>query len=238
MRNERIHMSEEEDPGNIQEAEGHRLLPLFLDIRDRPVLIFGGGPVAERKAGLFSSYAPVRVLSRDFSAGLQEMAGQPGRRLELVECHLSAQASQDLSAYLQGAFIIVPATSDSRLNALIEEAAGRLGILVNRVDGVGDVVVPSIIRRGSISIAISTEVPGLTRYMRQHLEAALPERYEDMARLLSQVRRENKLLINNQKERAAVIRKILEDEVVWMLLAVSYEEAYERARTYARQDEV
>ncbi len=41
-----------------------------------------------------------------------------------------------------------------------------MGILVNRVEGRGEVVVPSIIRKGQIAIAISTEVPGLTRYLR------------------------------------------------------------------------
>ncbi|HOV82459.1 MAG TPA: bifunctional precorrin-2 dehydrogenase/sirohydrochlorin ferrochelatase [Methanothrix sp.] len=213
------------------------LIPLFLDLRDRKVVIFGGGAVGERKARLFSAYAPVRVFSRDFSQGLLEMAGEPGRRLELVECELSARSPEELSAYIEGAFIAIPATSDSRLNSAIREAAGRAGILVNSVDERGDVVVPSIIRRGLISIAIATEVPALTRYLRLHLDDALLDLHADMARLLSQIRSEIRELDLDQRERAAILRRILEDEQVWRLLAVSYEKAYMRARSHAGLNE-
>jgi len=58
-----------------------------------------------------------------------------------------------------------------------------------------------------------------------------------MARLLSQIRRENRQLISSQRERAAIIRRILEDEQVWRLLSVSYEKAYMRARSHAGLDE-
>ncbi|HNX40498.1 MAG TPA: bifunctional precorrin-2 dehydrogenase/sirohydrochlorin ferrochelatase [Methanothrix sp.] len=230
-------MSDPEKSCAAPPESGSSHLPLFLDLKDRPVVIFGGGSVSERKAGLFSLYAPVRVISRDFSSGLLEMAGEPSRRLELIRCNLSRTASAELSRFVRGAFIAIPATSDSGLNAAIEEVCEREGVLINRVEGVGDVVVPSIIRKGSIAIALTTEVPGFTRYLRRHLEEALPDSYVLMARLLSQIRRENRQLISSQRERAAIIRRILEDEQVWRLLSVSYEKAYMRARSHAGLDE-
>ena len=130
-------------------------MPLFLNLTSRLVVIFGGGKVGERKAGLFSQYGPVKVLSRDFSPGLLDLAADPQRQIELVECDLSC----DFAKYLQGAFIAIPATSDSKLNRAIEEEAAAQGILVNKVEDVGDVVVPSILQRGSIAIAISTQIP-------------------------------------------------------------------------------
>ncbi len=217
------------------EADLH-LLPLFLNLKDRPIVIFGAGSVGERKAGLFSVYAPVKVFSRDFSEGLLKMSAEPGRRLDLVKCNLSL-ATTDLSQFLQGAFIAIPATNDSKINAAIEVAAGKMGILVNRVEGTGDVVVPSIIRRGTIAVAITTEIPGYTRFLRQHLEDALDQRHADMARLLARIRRENRQLVPEQKDRAAIIHRILEDEQVWRLLAVSYEKAYMRARSHAQLNE-
>jgi precorrin-2 dehydrogenase/sirohydrochlorin ferrochelatase len=126
------------------------LLPLFLDLESRLVVIFGGGKVGERKARLFSYYGLVRVLSRDFSPGLLDLEKDRERRIELVKCDLSCSFSK----YLQGAFIAIPATSDSKLNRAIEEEAIAQGILVNKVEGMGDVVVPSILRRGSIAVAI------------------------------------------------------------------------------------
>ncbi len=203
-------------------------LPLFLDLQSRLVVIFGGGAVGERKARLFSQYGPVRVLSRDFSLGIQELAKDSQGQVELVECDLTC----DFSKYLQGAFIAIPATSDSNLNHAIEEVAQDMNILVNNVEGAGDVVVPSILRRGTIAVAISTENPALTKYLRLRLEEELTDNYQDMARLLSQIRRENKEIVAAQKDRARIIWDILLDDEVWRLLRVSYEKAYMRARSH------
>jgi precorrin-2 dehydrogenase/sirohydrochlorin ferrochelatase len=208
-------------------------LPLFLDMRERMVVIFGGGAVGERKARLFSQYGPVRVVSRDFTPAIQELAKDPERQIELVSCDLSAAAGE----YLNGAFIAVPATSDSNLNSAIVEVARAMNILVNSVDEPGDVVVPSILQRGSIAIALSTEVPALTKYLRLRLETELTGSYPEMARLLAQIRKENKQAIAGQKERAHIIWEILEDDEVWRLLSVSYEKAYMRARSHVILDE-
>jgi precorrin-2 dehydrogenase / sirohydrochlorin ferrochelatase len=208
-------------------------LPLFLDLKARLVVIFGGGAVGERKARLFSQYGPVRVLSRDFSLGIQELAKDSQRQVELVQCDLT----YDFGKYLQGAFIVIPATSDSKLNRAIEEEAQDMNILVNNVEGVGDVVVPSILQRGCIAIAISTESPALTKYLRLRLEEELTDSYQDMARLISQIRTENKEIVGTQKERARIIWEILLDDEVWRLLIVSYEKAYMRARSHVCLDE-
>jgi len=192
-------------------------------------VIFGGGRVAERKALLFSDYGPVQVVSQRFTPLLLAFKD----RWELIECDLAVEFKR----YLQGAFIAIPATSNSQLNRSIEEEAIRIGVLVNRVEGRGEVVVPSIIRKGQISIAISTQVPGLTRYIRLRLEEKLTEDYQGMAKLLSRLRPELKELIPRQEDRARVIRNILEDEEVWRLLGISYEKAYMRARSHACQDE-
>ncbi len=205
------------------------LLPLFLDIGEKLVVIFGGGRVAERKAILFSEYGRVRVVSRDFTHGLLAMK----EKLGLVECDLASGFEE----YLEGAFIAIPATSNSHLNRAIEETASRRGILVNRVEGAGDVVVPSLIRKGSITIAISTENPGLTKYLRLRLEEELTENFQEMARLLTQMRPELRELVPRQEDRARIIWRILEDEEVWRLLGISYEKAYMRARSHACQDE-
>jgi len=206
-------------------------LPLFLNLEDKLVLIFGGGEVGERKARLFSSYARVIVASRDFTAGLRQMAEQG--LVHLVEKDLRT-GCEDL---LREAFIAVPATSDPGLNQDLEIKAREMGVLVNRVDGVGDVVVPSIIRKDPIAIAISTESPALSKYLRLRLEKELSENFSQMARLLGQMRRDLKELVPRQKDRAAIIWEIVEDQEIWKLLDISYEKAYMRAREHARSNE-
>jgi precorrin-2 dehydrogenase/sirohydrochlorin ferrochelatase len=210
-------------------GSGRRLLPLFLDLEQKLIVIFGGGRVGEHKARLFLDYGRVRVVSKDFTSGLLEMKDD----LELVATDLS----RGFEKFLVGAFIAIPATSDSELNKDIEREASKRGVLINKVDGVGDVVVPSIIRKGSISIAITTQIPGLTKYLRLRLEEYLTCDYQEMAKLLAEIRPELKRTIPLQEDRARIIREILEDEEVWSLLEVSYEKAYMKARSHACQDE-
>jgi len=218
-------------PEKIRSGSGRPLVPLFLDLEGKLVVIFGGGKVGERKARLFSDYGHVMVVSLEFTDNLRAMGGE--RVLELVDADLTL----GFEKYLEGAFIAIPATNDPELNRAIEEEASRRRILVNRVEGRGDVVVPSLIRKGSITIAVSTENPGLTKYLRLRLEEELTENYQEMARLLSQIRPELKVLIPRQEDRARTIWSILEDEEIWRQLGASYEDAYARARLHVCQVE-
>lgn len=222
---------EETDREPPKEEKSEGLLPLFLDLSQKLVVIFGGGMVGERKARLFSQYSHVKIVSREFSPGILQLAFSG--RLELIR----EDASETYERHLSGAFIAVPATSDKELNAAIGEKARKMGVLVNSVDGPGEVVIPSIIRKKPITIAISTKSPALTKYLRLKFERELTENYRDMAVLLGQVRDDLKRSVATQKERSGIIRAILDDEEVWRLLGVSYEKAYMRARSHAPSDE-
>lgn len=206
-------------------------LPLLLDLESRSVVIFGGGSVGERKAKLFSNFSKVTVVSKDFTDGLVQMERDGLVRL------IRADLSSDFGEYLDGAFLVIPATNDASLNQSIEECASKRSILVNKVDGIGDVIVPSIIRKGPITIAISTEIPALSKYLRIRLEKELTENIEGMSKLLGQIRKELKLEVPDQKDRSRIIWSILSDEEVWRLLDISYEKAYMRAREQVSQDE-
>lgn len=207
------------------------LLPLFIDLSQKLVVIFGGGMVGERKARLFSQYSRVKVVSMGFSPGILQM--ESSGCVELIR----EDASEEFEKHLSSAFIAVPATSDRELNAAIEEKARKMGVFVNSVDGPGEVVIPSIIRIDPITIAISTKSPALTKYLRLKLEGELTENYRDMAILLGRVREDLKRSVATQKERSEIIWAILEDEEVWRLLGISYEKAYMRARSHAPSDE-
>lgn len=216
---------------NDGDAGCHRShLPLFLDLKGRLVVIFGGGAVGERKAELFSRHGPVRLFARDISPGLKKLLKDDKRQIEFVQCDLSL----GFSRFLDGAFLAIPATSDSELNHAIGEEARLREILVNSVESVGDVVIPSILNRGHLTIAISTENPALSKYLRMKLDQLLSENYEEMARLLSEIRRENKELVPFQRDRAKIIWQILQDEEIWRLLSISYDDAHSRARSYVR----
>ncbi len=201
-----------------------RLLPLFLDLKSKRVAIFGGGRIGEHKARLFSGYSQVQVVSKSFTDGLMLMENAGAVKL------IKADLCKGYDDYLEGAFIAVPATNDIELNRKIEERANDLGVLVNRVDGVGDIVVPSIIQKDPITIAISTESPALSKYLRLRLEDELTEDFQGMANLLGRIREDLKRAVPDQKERSKRIWLVLSNDEIWRLLDESYEKAYMKAR--------
>ncbi len=203
------------------------LLPLLIDMNDRKVVIFGGGQVGERKAALFSRYAPTTVISRSFTPALQEL-GLQGVCLVNTGTELP---DDKIVEYVRDAFLVIPTTSNLELNRKIRDIAHSNGCLVNSVDGLEDIVVPSIIERGDIILAISTggASPALSRYMRQKIEQAIGPQFEDMARLLGEIRPVLKKEVGLQAERSRILWAILEDEDVWTALAESYELAFDIA---------
>jgi precorrin-2 dehydrogenase/sirohydrochlorin ferrochelatase len=185
------------------------MIPLLLDLKGREVCIFGAGKVALRKARLFCQYARVRVVSEAF---LPEFDGLAVERVR--------ERVVDPQEHIGDAFIVIPATDDKELNAEIAETARRLGRLVDSVDGVGDVIVPSIIVRGDIVIAISTsgKGPALSKHLRERIEELVGPSWEGMLRLQSRLRETLKETVGEQADREEILRRCIEDEEVWKAL--------------------
>lgn len=94
--------------------------PLFVDLRDRPVVVVGGGTVGLRRA---------EVL-RDFGARVTVIAPTLARDLPGVTHLCRAYQAEDLT----GAFLAVAATDAPSVNDTVEAEARQLGILFNRSD--------------------------------------------------------------------------------------------------------
>ncbi len=207
-----------------------KLLPLMIDMTDRKVVIFGGGQVGERKSVLFSRYAPTTVISRDFTPILQDLGD---KELKLIKI-TGTMSDDEILDYLDSAFLVIPTTSDREFNIRIANIAHQRGCLVNSVDGLDDLAIPSIVERGDITIAISTRgaSPALSKYMRKKIETMIPAEFETMALLQKEMRVRLKASIPDQRERANILWAILEDEDVWSALTHSYEQALEIALKY------
>ncbi len=145
-------------------------LPLFVDLRDRPVLLVGGGEIAERKlALLLRAGARPDIVALSASEAVRELAAQHG-----LDLHLRAFDAADL----QGKYLAVAATNDPEANASVFEAGQRLQVLVNSVDqpDASSAIFPAIVDRSPVQIAISTggSSPTLARVIRGWIEARLP----------------------------------------------------------------
>ena len=192
-------------------------VPLFIDLRNRCIVIFGGGHVGERKAKMFCAYGLTKVVSTDFTAELLKMADSG-----LIDAIVDDL--KDVKKYLTGAFIVVPATNNRTLNAFIADQAKAMNILVNQVDGIGEVIVPSIINKDDIHIGISTmgKSPASARFLRLRIEELI-ENVALMVTLQDELRTVLKKEIDSQLERKRILEIIINDQEVWAELARSYD---------------
>jgi len=207
---------------------GH--LPLFIDLNGRRVVIFGGGGVGERKAILFSKYAEVVVVGRKFTERLKNLEDH----VNLIQ--MDEIGEEIIQSYVTGAFLVIPATSSTSLNTLIARIAASHGALVNSVNGVSEVIVPSIIDRDGIAVAISTGAssPALSRYMREKLEEVITPDFAEMARLQEELRKILKRDVKNQTERRRILWEILNDAAIWEALKESPGKACTLAKAHIK----
>ena len=158
--------------------------PIMLDIRKRSAIVIGGDHVAAQKtAALVASGALVTVQSEEFCAELLAMS----QRNEIV-LHYKKYEVGDLA----GAFVVVAATNDPALIEAIWQETQERGQMINIVDvpAYCNFIVPSILRRGQLTIAVSTEgaSPALAKRIRQRLEGLFPSAYEGYLQLAGIIR--------------------------------------------------
>jgi len=153
---------------------------VFLKLAGRPVVVIGGGPVAERKVrALLESKASVTVVSPDVTPGLRDLAGAGGVRWEPRPYR---------PGDLDGARLVYAATDEPAVNAAVRVDANRAGIWVNVADEpeACDFLAPAVVRRGDLTIAVSTNgaSPALARRIREQLEAEFGPEYAEALREL------------------------------------------------------
>jgi len=162
--------------------------PVFLNVKGRKCTVIGGGQVALRKViTLLEDGAKVKVISPELCPELASLASRK---------EISVLDREYRSGDLKGVFVAIAATDSSIINRLVAAEAREKSVLVNVVDDASysDFIAPSIVRRGEITIAISTsgQSPALARKLRTKLEKEFGEEYARLGRLLGEVRAEAK----------------------------------------------
>jgi precorrin-2 dehydrogenase/sirohydrochlorin ferrochelatase len=158
--------------------------PVFLDLAGKKVLVVGGGQVAQRKVETLLEYeAKILIISRILTDKLNEMVEH--KKVLFL-------GKEFLPHHLDGAFLVIAATNDKELNHRVSQEANRRGMLVNAVDQPGDCnfIVPSIIRRGDLVVAVSTsgKSPAMAKRIREQLECEFGPEYETTLKLMGRVR--------------------------------------------------
>ncbi|MBH2925821.1 uroporphyrinogen-III C-methyltransferase [Serratia ureilytica] len=154
-------------------------LPIFADLKQRPVLVVGGGDVAARKVSLLQRVgAEIRIVAQSLSPELEQQR-QQGRVLWLGKTFDPQQ--------LDDVFLAIAATDDNALNAAVFAEADKRRVLANVVDDQPrcSFIFPSIIDRSPLVVAVSSsgQAPVLARLLREKLEALLPASLGQMAQV-------------------------------------------------------
>jgi uroporphyrin-III C-methyltransferase/precorrin-2 dehydrogenase/sirohydrochlorin ferrochelatase len=154
------------------------LLPVFLTLDGRDVLVVGGGPVAASKLdALLRAGARVRVVA-------------PAVHASIRQADVAIDERPFEPRDLDGAWLVVAAATPA-VNASVAREAERRRVFVNAVDDPrsASAYLGGVVRRAGITIAISTggEAPALAGVLREAIDALLPadlERWSACARAM------------------------------------------------------
>lgn len=186
-----------------------KLYPMMVDLTGKRCLVVGGGTVAERKVTLLLECgADVEVVSPATTARLGALAASGAMRVRRRPVRPS-----DLS----DAFLVVVATNDPQVNREVAERVRTTGGLVNVADDpeACSFLVPSVLRRGDLTIAISTGggSPALAKKLRQRLEQTIGPEYEAYLAALRLLRERARRAIADPQLRRAVHQRAVESDL-------------------------
>ena len=159
-------------------------LPIFINLKQRPVLVVGGGDIALRKINLLiKAQARVDCLSPFFCEGMNSLSRD--NYVNLINKSFEPADIKDYS-------VIIAATDDATVNSSISSIAHDKRIPVNVVDSpaLSSFIMPSIVDRSPVIIAVSSagKAPVLARIIRAKLETVIPSSYGILAEIAGEYR--------------------------------------------------
>lgn len=180
-------------------------LPIFCRLDNKPVLLVGGGEVAERKARLLlDAGAHLTVVAPELDPELAELAANGS---------IEWLAGEFAPAQLAGKWLVVAATDQREVNALVYQSANQARIFANVVDDPkrSSFIMPSIIDRSPLMVAISSggKAPVLARLLREKLEALLPQHLGAVATFAGSLRERVKARFASMGERRRFWERLL-----------------------------
>jgi siroheme synthase-like protein len=205
--------------------------PIFLDIENRSVVIIGGGNVCARKAETMMNYgAKVTVVAPEFHPDIEKYAAEG-----VLEIRRKKYDESDLD----GASVIIASTDDEAVNTQIATDARRRKIPVNVVDvtHLCEFIVPAIIEKGSVQLAVSTggKSPALARTLKEDLQKLVGPEYAEVNDALGSLRDAAKKTLPTDVDRKRFFDGIIARNILGMLREGKRREAYETIASACRE---
>jgi uroporphyrin-III C-methyltransferase/precorrin-2 dehydrogenase/sirohydrochlorin ferrochelatase len=198
--------------------------PVLLDLRGRRAVVVGGGAVAEAKVGpLLDAGAAVTLVAPTLT---------PGLALRVREVGLAHVARAYVAGDLEGAHLAIAATDDPDVNHAVHAEAEARGVLINVVDDPPycGFILPSILRRGDLVVAVSTSgnAPALAVRIRERIERELGEEYARFLALAGSLRKPLAEKYPDFQVRKRLWYRLVDSDVLALLRAGDEPRALER----------
>ena len=198
-----------------------KLFPVLIDIEGKKCVVFGGGSVAERKVKTLLEYgAKITLISPEITEKLKQF---------ILEGKIEYFQREYRKGDTKDAFLVVPATSDSKINEKIAKEAKFLVNLVEKkkINKLKAIIytVPAIVEKGDLTIAISTEFPALSKLLKEEIEKFYGKDFALYLKYLNKLRREIQKKIPDDKERQKIFKKIASKKTVSILRQKGFKNA-------------
>ncbi|MCC2110994.1 MAG: siroheme synthase, partial [Hyphomicrobiales bacterium] len=196
-------------------------LPIFLDVRNKRVIVGGGGTLAARKAEMvLRAGARVTIHAPEIGAEVKALVRHD---------HMNHVAAEPTAADLQGTALVYAASEDTEADDRLFQLARAAGVLANIADTPEkcDFIMPAILDRDPMVIAISSSgsSPILARIIKARLESVIPAAYGRLARFVGRHREAVSKRLRYGAERRRFWERILEGPVADMILAGADDQA-------------
>ena len=195
--------------------------PVCLDLKNRSILVVGGGPIAEGKLlQLVEAQARVHLVSPTLTATLQK----------LVESGtITYRCGKFEDSDLAGNFLVVCATNFQSVNEEVAKAAALRNMLCNVVDqpALCNFITPAIVSRGALQISISSagQSPSVAQRVKREIENLIGPEFETLLEITSALRADFREITPDYNTRRDFLRGFVDSEALNLIRQGKVEEA-------------
>ncbi|MEW6416647.1 MAG: bifunctional precorrin-2 dehydrogenase/sirohydrochlorin ferrochelatase [Nitrospirota bacterium] len=195
----------------------HLYYPAFLNLKGKTAVVIGGGKVAERKVlSLLKAGSGVKVISPKLTKRIEK---------EKLKGRIKHIPRQYRKSDLKNAFLVIAATDSQVINDRVSKDAPSLVNVVDIPD-LCNLIVPSVMNRGPLNIAVSTSgiSPALSRSIRKELEKLYGPEFNNYLKLLKKIRLKATKIIDDKKKRREFLKAIASGKMMRMLRQKGFKE--------------
>ena len=184
----------------------NEFFPFNLKIKDKLLIIVGGGKIALHKLKVLLPYEPkIKIIAE---------------KIKCVEIHNLAKKYSTISVEekqvelndLEQAFLVVLATDNKVLNKKISKYLDKKNILVNNVNFNGNIIFPAIYKNDELMISVSTSgiSPSFASQIRNKIAKIIGNEYIHSLKTIKKYRDKVKMIIKDKNKRVQFLRKLTE----------------------------